>query len=245
MNTHYLKISATPPVVLYLFDSLSNNIISEIANLLIIFPTGDCIDLDFYITLLDFSCSFVLGYNWLIQYNSLIDWVNGSINFYLSLWENLALSYIIANILLTSLSSLDTSLQSLDSAISILVSKISVSTSEWSNTAIISIVTFLHISKILGSNKFQLCFCFSNIQTNFAKLVETPDLSNIPPKYYEFTNIFSKTKAEVLIPHHSYNLQINLEEDAQLLIGPIYSLLVSEQETLKEFIEENLNIDLI
>ena len=38
---------------------------------------------------------------------------------------------------------------------------------------------------------------------------------------------------------------INLEEGAQPLVGPIYSLLASEQEALKEFIEENLNIGFI
>ena len=63
VDTHNLKISPTPLVALYLFDSLSNSTISEIANLLIIFFTSDCINLDFYITLLDSSCSLVLGYN--------------------------------------------------------------------------------------------------------------------------------------------------------------------------------------
>ena len=97
MDTHHLKISATPPITLYLFDSLLNNTISEIANLSIIFPTNDCIILDFYITLLDFSCSLVLGYNWLIQHNLLINWVNRLIKFHLSLQENLTLFHIIAN----------------------------------------------------------------------------------------------------------------------------------------------------
>jgi len=38
---------------------------------------------------------------------------------------------------------------------------------------------------------------------------------------------------------------INLEEGAQSLVSPIYSLSASEQEALKEFIEENLNIGFI
>jgi len=63
MDTHHLKTSATPPVALYLFDSLSNNTISEIVNLLIIFFTGNCINLDFYVTPLDSFYSLVLGYN--------------------------------------------------------------------------------------------------------------------------------------------------------------------------------------
>ena len=84
-----------------------------------------------------------------------------------------------------------------------------------------------------------------DIQTNSTKLAETPDLSNVPSKYHEFADIFSKTKAEVLAPHHPYDLKINLEEGAQPLVGPIYSLSASEQEALKEFIEENLNTGFI
>ena len=75
-------------------------------------------------------------------------------------------------------------------------------------------MAFMHISKLLGSNKFQLCLCSSDIQANFAKLAETSNLSNVPSKYHKFTNVFSKTKAEVLTPHYSYNFQINLKEDA-------------------------------
>jgi len=78
-----------------------------------------------------------------------------------------------------------------------------------------------------------------------AKLTEASDLSNVPSEYHEFADIFNKTKAEVLPLHYPYNLKINLEEGAQPLVGPIYSLLASEQEALKEFIEENLNIGFI
>jgi len=48
----------------------------------------------------------------------------------------------------------------------------------------------------------------------FCKLAEAPDLSNVLSKYHKVTDIFSKTKAEVLTPHHPYDLQINLEEGA-------------------------------
>jgi len=84
-----------------------------------------------------------------------------------------------------------------------------------------------------------------DIQANSAKLAETPDLSNVPSKYYEFANILNKTKAEVLAPHCSYDLKINLEEGAQPLVGLIYFFLASKQETLKKFIEENLNTGFI
>jgi len=119
------------------------------------------------------------------------------------------------------------------------------SNSEQPNIAIIDAAAFLHTSKLLGSSNFELCFCSSDIQANSTKIAEAPDLFNVSSEYHEFTNVFSKTKAEVLTPHHSYDFKINLEEGAQPLVGPIYSLLVSKQEALKEFIKENLNTGFI
>jgi len=119
------------------------------------------------------------------------------------------------------------------------------SNSKRSNIAIIGTVAFLHASKLPGSYNFELCLRFSDIQANSAKLAEASDLFNVSSKYYKFANVFSKTKAETLPPHCSYNLKINLEEGAQPSVGPICSLSASEQEALKEFIEENLNTDFI
>jgi len=74
---------------------------------------------------------------------------------------------------------------------------------------------FLHVSKLLGSHNFKLCcLCSSDIQANSAKLAETPDLYNVPSEYHKFADVFSKTKAETLPPHHPYDLKINLEEGA-------------------------------
>ena len=100
-------------------------------------------------------------------------------------------------------------------------------------------------SKLQGSHNFELYLWSSDIQANSAKLAETPDLSNVPSEYYKFADIFSKTKAKVLTPYHPYDLKINLEEGAQPPVSPIYSLSASEQKALKEFIEENLNMDFI
>jgi len=101
------------------------------------------------------------------------------------------------------------------------------------------------VLQLPGSHNFELCLYSSDIQANFTKLAEAPDLSNVPSEYHEFANVFSKTKAKTLPPHHSYDLKINLEEGAQPLVDPIYSLLASEQEDLKECIEENLNTGFI
>ena len=65
VDTHHLKTSTTSLVALCLFNGLSNSTISKIANLPIIFSTGDCMNLDFYVTPLNSSCSLVLEYNWL------------------------------------------------------------------------------------------------------------------------------------------------------------------------------------
>ena len=130
VDTHHLKTSATPLVALHLFDSSLNSTISEIANLPIIFSTSDCVNLDFYVTPLDSFCSLVLGYNWLAQYNPLVDWVNRSINFHPSLQENLAPFHVMANTLLASPSFLDIPLQSSDSTVSISASEIFISNSK-------------------------------------------------------------------------------------------------------------------
>jgi len=198
VDTHYLKTSTTPLVALCLFDGSSNSTISKIANLPINFSTGDCMNLDFYVTLLDSSCSLVLEYNWLTRHNPLIDWVNESINFRPSLQENLAPSCIAANTPLASPSFLDTLLQSSDSVVSIPASETSMSNSGQPNIAIVDAAAFLRASKLPGSHNFKLCLRSSDIQANSAKLAETPDLSNVPSEYHEFANIFSKTKAETL-----------------------------------------------
>ena len=117
--------------------------------------------------------------------------------------------------------------------------------SEQSNITIISTAAFLHTSKLPGFSNFELCLYSLDIQANFAKLAEAPNLYNVSFKYHKLTNIFSKTKAEVLTLHHPYNLKINLEKGAQPLVDLIYSLSASKQETLKEFIEENLNMGFI
>jgi len=45
-----------------------------------------------------------------------------------------------------------------------------------------------------------------DIQANSTKFAEAADFSNIPSEYHKFANIFSKSKAKVLAPHHPYNL---------------------------------------
>jgi len=104
---------------------------------------------------------------------------------------------------------------------------------------IISASALLRASCLSGSKTFSLQFC-STIQAKSTTISKEIDLSIIPEEYYEYTNVFSKSKAETLASHRSYNLRIDLEKDSHPPVGTIYSLSKFEQEALKEFINENL-----
>jgi len=71
------------------------------------------------------------------------------------------------------------------------------------------------------------------------------DFSSIPEEYHEYANVFSKSKAETLTPHHPYDLQIDLEKDFYPPVRTIYFLFKFKQEALKEFIDKNLTNRLI
>ena len=64
-------------------------------------------------------------------------------------------------------------------------------------------------------------------------------LNNILAKYHDFSNIFSGEKAGTLAPHRPYDLQINVEEGAKPIHGPIYSLSPLELAALWEFLKEH------
>jgi len=220
-------------VELRLFDGTSNNIISEVVSLPVKFPSGECMTLNFYVTPLDSCCSLVLGHSWLTRYNPLIDWVSGSISFRPpSVLQNPASVPSIETLVNPPFSPVENPLQ-------FTPSEILLSNSKQPHIGIISAPALLWASHLSGSKTFSLQFC-STLQAKSTTISEKIDLSAIPEEYHEYADVFSKSKAETLTPHHPYNLQINLEKDSYPLVGTIYSLSKFEQEALKEFINENL-----
>jgi len=232
-HEYFLLITPTPPMELRLFDGTSNNIISKVVSLPVKFPSSEYMTLDFYVTLLDSCCLLVLGHSWLTHYNPLIDWVSGSISFRLpSLLQSPASVPPVKTLVNPPFSPVENPLQ-------FIPSETIPSNPKRPHIAIISAPALLRASCLSGSKTFSLQFC-STIQAKSTTVSEKIDLSAILEEYHEYANVFSKSKAETLAPYCPYNLRIDLEKDSHPPIGTIYLLSKFEQETLKEFIDENL-----
>ena len=221
----YYKLPAYPvdPIELKLFDGTSNSIITQSIALPVKFPSGECMNVNFYVTLLNPSCSVVLGYNWLTCYNLLIDWVLGSIIFCPQL--------------------LDPSFPKLTSSARAakLPPQNSSISDETPSIALIGAAPLMQLCKLQGTQTFCIHLSDISVSANSASVSEeAPDFSNIPKEYHDFANVFSKAKAEKLALHQPYDLKINLEEGTSPLIIPMYPLSQSELKVLCNFLDDHL-----
>jgi len=109
--------------------------------------------------------------------------------------------------------------------------------------SIIGAAAFAHLCNQPDTQLFTVSFSpetmeLSNIATHGTET--DPDLSNIPPEYHEFAELFSKREAEKLPPHRPYDHEIPLVPGAKPPFGTIYSMSPTELETLRKYVEENL-----
>ena len=203
-----------------MFDGSAGLAITSVADLCVAFPCGKSMSLPFYITKLDTPAEAVLGYEWMVRYNPLIDWISGHINFSRSSFAPSG--------------STPPPPSPADSLASENTSPPSVS--------LINAVAFARATKLPGSVQFRLHLRASSATTDTS---DTPDLSSIPPEYHDYADVFSDTKANTLAPHRPYDLSLDLEGNQPPPPGPIYSLSQLELRALREFIDEHLTAGFI
>src|SRR5882724_11746955 len=198
----------------------SNSVIFQALDLQIHFPTRESQNLTFYITPLDQSCTIGLGYHWLTCYNPLIDWVLGSIFFWQPLQHKSKSSPPVKT--LPSSAPLP---KLPDPVLDIPKSVLPVESQKPLRVTLINAAAYSRTSKLEGSNCFQLRISLPEVTSHSTTTSETKvNMSTIPEDYYDFTDIFSKSKASKLANHRPYNLKITLDEGTSPPYGPIYSL---------------------
>ena len=216
--------------------------ITEATDLSIRFTSGDVTPMTFYVTPLDLDCKIVLGHNWLTQFNLLIDWVLGSIEF------RTPSQRVPAPSSLPDPSAPSPSAQRLDP------SSISPSPTDLPKApglrapqiALINAIAYARACKLEGSIQFSLQLSpTASSSLHAASLAANPDLSAVPKDYHKFADVFSKAKASVLAPHQDFDLKIDLEEGATLPPRRLYSLSPIELKALWTFIDENLRFGFI
>src|SRR5258707_1189124 len=99
----------------------------------------------------------------------------------------------------------------------------------------VSALMMTKLCKDLGTPTFVI----STAALILSQVTAANTLDSILAKYCDFRNVFSEEKAGTLAPHRPYDLQINIEEGAKPVHGPIYSLSPPELVALQEFLEEH------
>jgi transposase InsO family protein len=73
-----------------------------------------------------------------------------------------------------------------------------------------------------------------------ATLSDDEPTIQLPEKYAEYSQVFSKTQADKLPPHRPYDHSIPIAEGANVPFGPVYNLSQTELKALHEYLKENL-----
>ena len=222
------------PVQLRLLDGSDNTFITQKMEMPIVFPTGETFFVEFLVTPLDPNCPLVIGHRWLRQHNPLIDWSRSIITFRTSEPTTVPtppgspcvkVNAKAATPLIAPLTSVPPE------------------PSAPPSISLINAVAFARACKLPGSRSFTLSL--NAIFGRASDPVETPDLSAIPEEYRDFSDVFSKAKADTLAQHRPYDLKIELEDGGRPPPGRVYSLSPSELKSLREFLDEHLSLGFI
>src|SRR6266436_3093059 len=217
MLNNRLKTSYLPrAILLRMFDGSTTSTVDRMCRLPIMFSTSESHTMDLFITKLDEEYLVVLGYDWLMQHNPSIDWVETKITF-----QDPRKGRTREKPLSPTPEAMDICLVSERT-----MKKLSQETGS---------ATFL-LSPI---DTLQPAPHRLEARAAATDLPEDP-LSVILMEYLEFCDVFSGDKANVLAPHRPYDLKINLEEGAKPFHRPIFSLSPPELSALREFLEENI-----
>jgi hypothetical protein len=73
-----------------------------------------------------------------------------------------------------------------------------------------------------------------------ATLSNEEPIIQLPEKYAEYSQVFSKAQADKLPPHRPYDHTIPITEGANVPFGPVYNLSQTELKALHEYLKENL-----
>ena len=223
---------------LRLLDGTSNAIITKAIKLPIHLPTGEETPMEFLVTPLDSTCAIVLGLDWLARYNPLIDWVQRCLTFHTARTDNLDPTSVASPIPEST-----TTPNPLPPVWPPTLTSHNFTAPP--RISLISAAAYASACRLKGSQAFRLNLTIPDTHSSAASISDDADsapvdLSKIPEQYYDFADVFSKSKADTLAQHRPYDLKINIEEGATPPHGPIYSLSQTELLALREFIDENL-----
>jgi Retroviral aspartyl protease len=107
-----------------------------------------------------------------------------------------------------------------------------------SGTSSALLISLVSVEAFMRSMQSEGAQCFSILvhkplkPDSFNKPKFNPDLKNVPEVYHEFADVFSRQKANTLLPHRDCDLKINIDEGVKVPAGPIYPLSKFELKTL-------------
>ncbi|CAA7258940.1 unnamed protein product [Cyclocybe aegerita] len=249
VSIHNVSTYDIPPLALRLLDGTVNTWITQAADIPIRYPTGDILSSTFFVTKLDSSCALVFGYNWLHNYNLLIDWTAGLLHSFQRLPQSEALPSLSgrsASVLpptpVVAKSLPVPPIPPIPPTPSLPYEPSPKPSTPLPHVSLINAVAFARACRLPGSVSFQLALSGDGSVLARSSATNNPepvDLSSVPEDYHEFPDMFSKSKADTLAPHRPYDLKIDLEEGAEPPLSWMYSLSPTELQALQEFLEEN------